>query len=310
MITFLRVQLFIVFLAWPVAAPAAPALPADDQAKPDALPTAGPAKPTDNQAKPDALPTAAPAFLDVVTFNLHMDGENHKTVVTTGPGLLRVDEPDDRYSVIYNAETDFYIGLEHGNYTYWEFSWPEVRAAVEASKRGEARLQELNLEGGGSDMVPPAETNSPVDASASVPDNSGYVWRPTTDRKKIAGIDCVRWSGDTVSGEGVEAWCAPGSLSTVRTAMERLRTINDPLALVPVRTIVPSLVFPIYDALVRGGVTPVQITWGGDEDKNQFSLVGTKTREGTLSLFTIPKLYMKTTLITMDGMMIQKNKTP
>ena len=34
--------------------------------------------------EPVAPPVAAPAFLDVVTFEFHADGENHKVVVTTG----------------------------------------------------------------------------------------------------------------------------------------------------------------------------------------------------------------------------------
>ena len=88
--------------------------------------------------------------------------------------------------------------------------------------------------------------------------------------------------------------------------MERLRAINEPMALVPVRTIVPDFVFPVYDALVKGGVIPILITWGGDRDKNQFRFVEAKTRDGKPGLFTVPKLYMKTTLITMDGIIDQK----
>jgi hypothetical protein len=34
--------------------------------------------------------------------------------------------------------------------------------------------------------------------------------------------------------------------------------------------------------------------------------VEAKTRDGKLSLFTVPKLYIKTTLITMDGLIDQK----
>jgi len=264
------------------------------------------AQAADNQADPVAPPAAAPAFLDVVYFEFHADGENHKVVVTTGPTLLRVDEPDDGYSIIYNPQTDHYTGLEHRNYTWWEFSWPEVRAAVENSKRHEARLQELSNEGLSGDTASPA-TNAPNAASSSAgADDSGYVWRSTTDKKRIANLDCVRWTGDTVSGESVEAWCCNGTLPKLQAAMERLRAINEPMALVPVRTIAPDFVFPVCDALVRAGVTPVLIAWGGDKDKNSFRFIEAKTRDGKLGLFTVPKLYMKTTLITMDGIIDQK----
>jgi hypothetical protein len=265
----------------------------------------------DNKAVP--IPVAAPAFVNVVTFSLYGAGENHKIVVDQSPGLLRVDEPNDGYSVIYDSQTQHYTGLEHRNYTYWEFSWPEVRAAVEKSKRYEARLQDLSSEGFNGDNPPPTptpNTNAPAggdsSSSAGDSDDSGYVWRPTTDRQRIAGLDCVRWTGDTVSGESVDAWCYAGPLPQVRAAMESLRAINEPMALVPVREIVPDFVFTVFDGLTRGGVTPLLITWGGSQDKNRFAFVESKTVHGKLSLFTVPKLYIKTTLITMDGIINQK----
>src|SRR5277367_3973350 len=134
-----------------------------------------PAPAADGAAQPVTQPAAAPAFVDVVSFEFRVDAENHKVVVTTSPHLLRVDEPDDRYSIIYNPQTDHYTGLEHGNYTYWEFSWPEVRAAVENSKRHEARIQELGNQGLTEDIAP-SSTNAPdtTPTSAGAGD-SGYV---------------------------------------------------------------------------------------------------------------------------------------
>jgi hypothetical protein len=264
------------------------------------------AQAADTNATPATPPVAVPAFLDVVSFEFNADGENHKVIVTSSPTLLRVDEPDDGYSVIYNPQTDHYTGLEHGNYTYWEFSWPDVRDAVENSTRHETRLQELSNEGLNIDADAPS-TNAPNPAASSDgADDSGYVWHPTTDKKRISDLDCVRWTSDTLSGESVEAWCYNGPLPKIQAAVDRLRAINEPMALVPVRTIVPDFIFPVYAALVKGGVTPVLITWGGDQEKNQFRFVESKTRDGKLSLFTVPKLYIKTTLITMDGIINQQ----
>ena len=268
------------------------------------------AQAADNKAQPVVPPVAAPAFVDVVSFEFQVDGENHKVVVTSSPNLLRVDEPSDGYSVIYDPQTDHYTGLEHRNYTYWEFSWPDVRAAVENSKRHEARLQELSNEGFSGDTSL-TSTNSPNAASTSAGgDDSGYVWRATTDKKRIADLDCVRWTGETVSGENVEAWCYNSPLPKLQAAMEHLRTINEPIALVPVRMIAPDFVFLVYSALVKGGVTPVLISWGGDQHKNYFRFVEANTRDGKLSLFTVPKLYMKTTLITMDGLINEQPAQP
>jgi hypothetical protein len=278
---------FLLLLAFPVAAQAA-----------------------DNPAQPAAFPVAAPAFVDVVTFEFKSEGLNHKVVVTSSPNLLRVDEPDDRFSIIYNPQTDFYTGLEHGNDTYWEFSWPEVRAAVENSKRYEKRIQDLGNEGLTSDNPPPT-TNAASVTSTTDGDDSGYVWRATTDKKRIADLDCVRWIGDTVSGENVEVWCYGGLLPKVQTAVAALRTINEPIALVPVRTIAPDFIFPVFDALIKGGVTPVLITWGDDQqEKNYFRFAEAQTRDGKLSLFTVPKFYTKTTLVTMDGIVNEQPAPP
>src|ERR1700761_6009743 len=141
--TLLRLSVFLT-LALPLAASAATALPVDNKAQ---------------AVAPAAIPPKAdPAFLDVVAFVVHTDGGNHKLVVTSGSGLLRVDETDDGYSILYDQSTDHYTGLEHRNYTYWDFSWPEVRRAVRTSKRYETHLEELNAQGVmGDPSAPPSD---------------------------------------------------------------------------------------------------------------------------------------------------------
>jgi len=267
------------------------------------------------------LPPAVPAVLDAVTFDVDAEGDKYKLVVIPTPTLLRVDDSTEGYSVIYNPATEHYIGLEHRNYTYWEFSWPEVRDAIEGTKRYETRLKDLSAEGFNGYTPDPtpttnaapspalgtnSDTASAPSATASTSDDSGYVWKPTTDKKRIAGLDCVRWTGESLSGQPVEAWCYPGLLPKVQNALGQLRAINEPMALVPVRTLVPPFVFEVTDALGKGGVTPVLIAWGGDQEKSRFELLSVKTREGNASLFTVPKLYVKTTLVTMDGIGNQK----
>jgi hypothetical protein len=48
-------------------------------------------------------------------------------------------------------------------------------------------------------------------------------------------------------------------------------------------------------------VTPLLIRWGGDAKENHFQFVEEKQREARPDLFTVPRLYVKTTLETMDG---------
>jgi hypothetical protein len=265
---------------------------------------------------PPAPRQAAPAFVDEVTFNVEADGEKRTLTVISAPGLVRIDVPTDRMSLLYDPLTEHYTGLEHSNYTWWEFTWPEVRDLVQASTRYSARLRDLGPElleenndssaTASATTTPAADTNTPPASDTAGPDSSGYVWRPTTDRKRIAGFDCIHWVGETVGGEQIDVWCAAGRQAPVEHAVVVLRAVNEPMALVPVRNFVPPLAFVAWDAMAKAGVTPVLMIWGSNEDKNRVALISVKQREGKLSYFQVPKLYVKTTLVTMDGIGNQK----
>jgi hypothetical protein len=305
-------------------APAAP--------KTTATPTnSAPAKPA---PKAQPVPIAAPAFVDSVTFNIESSGDRHLLTVISAPGLVRIDAPDDRLSVIYDPATEHYIGLEHSNYTYWEFSWPEVRDAVQNTHRYAQRLQDLGPElmeenaiqppGTSTDSTTPSalanadgttnsatvlDPNAAAATTSAGDDTTGYVWHTTIDKKRIGDYDCVHWVGETVAGEKIDAWCAPSLLPQVEKGLTILQTVNEPIALVPVRDFVPPLVFVAWRALTKGGVTPVLMTWGSDSEADRFTLVNVKQRDGKLSYFQVPKDYIKTTLVTMDGVGNQKPVT-
>jgi hypothetical protein len=294
------------------------------------------ATPPKSKPTPKALPIeiAAPAFVDSVTFNIESSGDRHLLTVISAPGLVRIDAPDDRLSIIYDPATEHYTGLEHSNYTYWEFSWPEVRDAVENTHRYAQRLQDLGPELMEENAItPPATSSDASSASASAsadsttnsapaPDSNatptttsagddatGYVWHTTIDKKRIDDYDCVHWVGETVAGEKIDAWCTPSLVPQVQQALTILQTVNEPIALVPVRDLVPPLVFVACKALTKGGVTPVLMTWGSDTTADRFTLVNIKQRDGKLSYFQVPRDYIKTTLVTMDGIGNQKPVT-
>ena len=266
-----------------------------------------------NDAVSTTPPVAAlknPATLAVVTFNMFYDDANHKMVVTLGPTLTRLDAIEDRYSIIYDSRSDDYIGLEHSNDTYWQFSWPQVKEKVAQSKRYEQHLRDLISQGINagdvSSNAAPPPTNSGDAGSAAPPaggetDTGSYIWKQTSEHKEIAGLDCVHWTGESATNPTVDAWCYAGPLPAVRAAFEKIRAMNEPMALVPVRTLVPAFLFTVYDSLAKGGSTPVLVTWGAADDKNKFSLAKETTRDNKPEVFSIPKLYIKTTLITMDG---------
>ena len=248
---------------------------------------------------------AAPAFVDVVTFRILNAGDKEQIGVVSAPGLVRIDSPDDRLSVLYDPATEHYTGLEHSNYTYWEFTWPEVRAAVENTPRYATRLRDLGPELLEENAIAPAsagaDTPPATDTAGGDTDNSGYVWHTDIARKRIDDIDCVHWIGETVAGEKIDAWCSPHAIPEVEQALAILKEMNEPMALVPVRPLMPPLVFVAWQALHKAGVSPVELTWGSDTEFNRMTLVSVQRREGRVSDFQVPKVYVKTTLVTMDG---------
>ena len=239
---------------------------------------------------------AAPAFVDEVTFKADSSGEKHTLVVINAPSMTRIDAPDDRFSILYNPATQYYIGLEMSNYTYWEFSWPVVRKAVEGTSRYATRLRDMGPELMEEDAVTPPATSSvaltgteagPTDSVGG--DDSGYVWRTTIEKKQIAGFTCQHWIGETVAGETIDAWCTAGLQPPLERAIATLKEINEPMALVPVRELVPPLVFVAWSTLTKGGVTPIEMKWGGDADANRFAFVSAKTAGGQGQLFPDPE---------------------
>jgi hypothetical protein len=272
--------------------------------------------PTTNAAPETGAREAAPAFIDAVTFKINAEGDRRTLIVTDAPSLDRIDVPEDRLSVIYDPATQHYTGLEMSNYTYWEFSWPAVRAAVQGTGRYAARLRDIGpalMEEGEVSQPATATTADPLAGNSANPtdsvggdDDSGYVWHTTTEKKRIAGFDCQHWVGETVAGETINAWCTAGLQTPIERAVATLKEINEPMALVPVREIVPPLAFVAWSALTKAGVTPLDMTWGGEGDSNRFLFVSTKEREGEISYFQIPDLYRKTTLLSMDGIGKQK----
>jgi hypothetical protein len=306
----LPVAAFVLLLTHAESAPQAPAT--------DATPGTKPAP------KAQPVPVAAPAFVETVAFDIQSSGDRHKLIVTSAPGLVRIDAPNDRLSVIYDPATEHYTGLEHSNYTYWEFTWPEVRDAVENTHRYAQRLQDLGPELMEENAIPSPATNSdtpadpalttasPTDPNAPAATNSagddatGYVWHTTPEKKRIGDYDCVHWIGETVAGETIDAWCAPTLLPPVEQALSILQTVNEPIALVPVRDFTPPLVFVALKAFTKGGMTPIQMTFGSDSNADHFNLLNVKQRDGKLSYFEVPKVYIRTTLVTMDGIGNQK----
>jgi hypothetical protein len=248
----------------------------------------------------NATETTSPAQL--VEFQLREAGENKKISLILTPEKIRVDQPAEKFAAIYLAAGDKYTGLELRDATYWEFSWPEVQAVVQRSKRYERRLHDLNIEGMASyDLTRP-------DPAESLPESPIYLWRPTGVKRKIGIYETAQWIGQSASAPSVEAWCVEKELPGLKLSLDQIKKINEPMALVPVRPILPAIAFRVVDSLFKAHVTPIEILWGDGGDRNRLTLTRLESKKMDLKSFAVPNTFRKVQLNALDGILENDSK--
>lgn len=221
--------------------------------------------------------------------------EEKKIIVTLTPAKIRVDQPEDKFAFIYDVATQSYTGLELRDAHYWKFSWPEVQAAVQASKRYKRRLNDLNIEGLASyDITRP----DPVE---TLPETPQFTWRTDDKTKKIGEYDCQHWLGNNRGGKDIEAWCVGQRVGGLKENLDRLKQVNEPMALVAVRPMLPPEFFVVVDSLYKAEVSPVEIAWGDHDDRTRLTLVRIEHKEVPVSLFQVPQTYLPSKLQALEG---------
>jgi hypothetical protein len=221
--------------------------------------------------------------------------DTRKINVTLTPDKIRVDQPQDKFSFIYDVSTKTYTGLEQRDAHYWSFNWPKVQAYVQNSKRYKRRLSDLNIEGYASyDILRP-------DAPEPLPESPQFVWKADNQTRKISGYDCQHWIGTSKAGKTIEAWCVEQRVGGLKESLDRLKEINEPMGMVAVRPVLPPEFFVVVDSLYKAEVSPVEIAWGPKEDRTRLTLVNIQRKTVPASLFEVPNTYLPTKLQALEG---------
>lgn len=242
---------------------------------------------------------APPLVAQRMEFYLHDQVEGKRIIILLTPEKIRVDQPDDKFAFVYDVATKTYTGLELRDAHYWSFNWPQVQRFVQGTKRYRRRIQDLNIEGFASyDITRP-------DAPESQPEPTQFIWRTDTTTKKISGYDCQHWLGQNRGGKDVEAWCIEQRIGGLKENLDRLKEINEPMALVPVRPVLPPEFFAVVDSLYKAQVTPVEVGWGNTEkrtdDGTKLTLISIQSKEISPEVFQVPKTYLPTKLQALEG---------
>lgn len=242
----------------------------------------------------------APIPAQRMEFYLRDQVEGKRIIIYLTPDKIRVEQPEDKFAFIYDVPTKTYTGLELRDAHYWTFSWPKVQAHVQSTKRYQRRLQDLNIEGFASyDITRP-------DPTPTLPESPQFIWRTGEGKKKVSGYECQLWLGDNRGGKDLEAWCVEQRVGGLKENLDRIKEVNEPIALVAVRPVMPPEFFVAVDSLYKAQVTPVEIAWGGTkqargDDKTRLTLTSIQTKEVSPALFVVPKTYLPTKLLALEG---------
>jgi hypothetical protein len=238
--------------------------------------------------------------IDVLELEIREGGIPQRVTVWFGENKIRVDKPREKFAVLYDVAAEQYTGLEQRDYHYWQFSWPEVKAQAEKSRLFKRRLEDRSLEGLSSYDLESRQTESSILPAAAL-----YVWKQTQLKKPLAGKTAQQWIGETRGLERVEVWSVSPVDEPLHAALERLKKVNDPLALAAVRPIVPFYVFPVFDSMKKGEGTPLEIYRGGEgKDRDFLRVIALRKQEGNPEkLFSIPSTYQKVPLSALDDIL-------
>lgn len=252
----------------------------------------------------------APIAAQRMEFSLHDQVEEKRIIIYLTPDKIRVEQPEDKFAFIYDVATKTYTGLELRDAHYWSFSWPKVQEHVQSTKRYQRRLQDLNIEGFASYDITRPDAPAPSD-----PDSPQFIWRPDTAKKKISGYECQLWKGENRGGKDLEAWCVEQRVGGLKENLDRIKEVNEPMALVPVRPVLPPEFFVAVDSLYKAQVTPVEVAWGGtkqsrDDDRTRLTLRSIESKQISPALFTVPKTYLPSKLQALEGVVDEDKDKP
>lgn len=232
---------------------------------------------------------------DQMEFRLVDFNQEKKITITLTADKIRVDQPQDKFAFIYDVATKTYTGLELRDAHYWSFNWNQVQAHVQASQRYKNRLKDLNIEGFASYDLARKDVSEPL------PDQPQFIWRSDEKTKKVGSYDCQHWIGDNKAGKNIDAWCVEQRVDGLKEDLDRIKEINEPMALVPVRPVMPPEFFVVVDSLYKAQVSPVEISWGEKEDKTRLTLISIQHKEVPASQFQVPETYLPSKLQALEG---------
>ena len=243
------------------------------------------------------FPARAADVVEVRTLLWQHGAERDKLVCAWDPvsGQMRVEMPDRRFGVIWREKDDFFTGLEERDAMYWEFSWPQISAAVGKHTGAASDFKEPIV-----DASAGALGKAPAPVTETAP--SAILWK----MKAMGDKDAV-WTGLVNATVDVEARVVPQPPAGLEMFWKRYARVADLMRLVAVREMGPGDLTPLVASFVNmpeANRSPLALTWiNGTTPTNVVTVADSKTVPRDPVRFAAPSGYQKTTLSTLEGLL-------
>lgn len=211
---------------------------------------------------------------------------------------IRIDQPANLFSLIYNVELQSFLGLEHLDAHFWSFDWPTIRSHTQASRENGWRLRSDPFQEDPTIIPFSPSTPSSSPRATVLHDLTRFSWIREADRG-------VRWTGKSEGGEVAEALAGTQEgdhrafwLSTV----EQLKTLSQIFHFLLGREAWPEPALAIWLSLPPEAGIPDAISWRKAEGgQGSLRLVSRKWTEPPSDLFAPPKAYQRENLEEIEG---------
>ncbi|WP_018290858.1 hypothetical protein [Verrucomicrobium sp. 3C] len=221
--------------------------------------------------------------------------EERLALLRRGP-YIRIDQPANLFSLIYNVELQSFLGLEHLDAHFWAFDWPTIRANTKASRENGWRLHSDPFQEDPT-LVPFTPPTLPARAHV-FHDLARFSWVRAPDRES-------RWIGRAETGEEAEI-LADRSEADHRllliAAAQQVKTLSQIFHFLLAREAWPEPALAIWLSLPEDAGIPQEMSWRHDNgDEGRLRLVNQLWREPTPDLFEAPRDYQRESLEEVEG---------
>lgn len=218
-------------------------------------------------------------------------------LLRSGP-YIRIDQPSNLFSLIYNVELQSFLGLEHLDAHFWAFDWPAIHAHAKAGRQNGWRLRSDPFQEDPA-LVPFTPSTLPTSPRATVfHDLVRFSWVRAPGQES-------RWSGHSEGGEEAEIVASRSDgdhLALWIATVQQVKTLSQIFYFLLGREAWPESALAIWLSLPVDSGIPQEMSWRkADGEGGKLRWIAGQWSDPSPDLFTAPKDYQRESLEELEG---------